>query len=147
MSSIFLHTRVFHNPPQFIPSLSTHVSTSYSISSSNSIMGRGASCASKASVASSTRSCWARSAGRPRVEPRLSLVSVTRGGLTARARPLCQLDCVVAMPLCSKARAISPTDWQHSGQLGTSSAASARCSLAMRNTSGINSSSTRAAFG
>lgn len=82
----------------------------YSIDSFSVTGSIGASWASKARVALSTRFCWSTSPGPPIVEPLLSFVNVARGGLVTRVRPAFQLVSVVAIPASSKARAISPTD-------------------------------------
>ncbi len=81
------------------------------------------------------------------MDPRSKFVSVTRGGFTNRIMPAFQEVSVVAMPFSSRPRAISPTDWQHIGQAGTSKAAFTFSSLAISRTAGIVSSTTCVTLG
>ncbi len=124
-----------------------HCAVYASIRSSSCSGSRGASCASSASVASSTRLCCAELPGRPRVEPRTRRVIVARGGIVNRVTPPLQLVSVVATPSCSSARATSPTDWLQSGQLGTSRAAWAPSAITAARIAGMSSSSTRPTSG
>lgn len=69
------------------------------------------------------RRCWSGLLGSPKVLPRLSCVEVARGGAVKRSNPGFQVVTVAGISLTSKALAISPTDWIHSGQAGTNKAA------------------------
>jgi len=136
-------TRIDCRAPQY----EGHCAVYDSIRSSSCSSSRGASCASSASVASSTRRCCTGSPGRPRVEPRARRVIVARGGIISRVTPPFQLVSVVATPSCSSARATSPTDWLQSGQLGTSRAAWAPSVITAVRIAGMSSSSTRPTSG
>lgn len=81
------------------------------------------------------------------VAPRASLVKVPRGGAVSRVTPAFQVVSVVATPFNSRARAASPTDWAHSGQAGTSKAASIASALAASRIAGINSLRVRSTLG
>ena len=65
----------------------------------------------------------------------------------SRVRPAFQLVSVVAIPFSSSTRAISPTDWQQSGQDGTSKVACAPSSWAISRMTGAVSSITRVTSG
>lgn len=74
--------------------------------------------------------------------PRCNFVKVALGGAVRRVIPACQLVSVAATPAISRALAISPTDWAHSGQAGTKNAALAFSASAIDKMGGIVSCTT-----
>ena len=86
--------------------------------------------------------CNSGSWGFPVVWPNGKSRNAVRGGFTAMMTSRALAMHIVGMPACSIRRAISPTDWWHTGQTGTSKTRSACSARSLSARSGANPSRT-----
>ncbi len=96
---------------------------------------------STCNASSMTTRCWSGLFGSPSGRPKGKRTWATRGGWSFSATPLCIITITVGIPAASIARAISPPDRLHTGQVEEISTASTPSSFRRPATSGAVSSS------